>query len=190
MRTVVVGERPIELEALIERRRALGQDIFDEVWDGEYHMVPAPHGRHGTAATQLMVALEPLARLVGLTSSTQFNLGGTDDYRVPDGGYHRGPSPTMWNRTAAIVVEILSPDDETWAKFGFYAAHEVDEICVADPVARTLQWFRRDGATYATVQRSDLLDVAVAEVAGGSTGRSEAGGAGLWAAGHARDPLH
>ncbi len=37
MRTVIVGKRPPELEDLIERRHALGQDPFDEVWRGEYH---------------------------------------------------------------------------------------------------------------------------------------------------------
>ena len=28
-------------EQLLERRRALGQDVLDEVWDGVYHMNPA-----------------------------------------------------------------------------------------------------------------------------------------------------
>jgi hypothetical protein len=38
VRTVVLGPRRPELEALLERRRALGQDLFDEVWAGDYHM--------------------------------------------------------------------------------------------------------------------------------------------------------
>jgi hypothetical protein len=38
VRTIVVGPRPAELEALIERRRAIGADRYDEVWDGEYHI--------------------------------------------------------------------------------------------------------------------------------------------------------
>jgi hypothetical protein len=38
MRTVVVGERPPELEALIQRRRQLGQDLYDEVrqWPAQH----------------------------------------------------------------------------------------------------------------------------------------------------------
>jgi hypothetical protein len=46
VRTVVLGPRPPELEAVLERRRALGQDLYDEVWAGEYHMAPAPSHRH------------------------------------------------------------------------------------------------------------------------------------------------
>jgi hypothetical protein len=37
MKTVVLGPRPQALEALIQRRQALGLDIHDEVWDGAYH---------------------------------------------------------------------------------------------------------------------------------------------------------
>ncbi len=40
MRTVVLGPRPPELQALVERRRALGQDLHDEVWHGDYHVAP------------------------------------------------------------------------------------------------------------------------------------------------------
>ncbi|MDQ3680552.1 MAG: Uma2 family endonuclease [Actinomycetota bacterium] len=34
--------------------------------------------------------------------------------------------------------EIISPDDETYEKFGFYADHGVEEIIVADPAARSV----------------------------------------------------
>jgi hypothetical protein len=40
MRMVVLGERPRVLEEFIASRQALEQDVFDEVWDGEYHVVP------------------------------------------------------------------------------------------------------------------------------------------------------
>ncbi len=33
VKTVLVGERPLELEAYLERRHALGQDRFDETWE-------------------------------------------------------------------------------------------------------------------------------------------------------------
>ena len=47
MPTLVRDPQPPELEALLERRRRLGQDLFDEVWEGVLHMNPAPSGRHG-----------------------------------------------------------------------------------------------------------------------------------------------
>lgn len=37
MPTLVRDPQPMEFEALLERRRKLGQDLLDEVWDGIYH---------------------------------------------------------------------------------------------------------------------------------------------------------
>jgi Uma2 family endonuclease len=42
--------------------------------------------------------------------------------------------------TAALVVEIVSPEDETWQKLPYYAAHEVDELLILDPEKRTVDW--------------------------------------------------
>jgi hypothetical protein len=36
-----------DLKDLIERRRAIGADLYDEIWDGEYHLAPAAHPFHG-----------------------------------------------------------------------------------------------------------------------------------------------
>jgi hypothetical protein len=60
VKTVVLGPRPRELEGLIQRRRALGIDAFDEVWEGSYHAAPA-HPAHGYV--ELIVA-DPTARTV------------------------------------------------------------------------------------------------------------------------------
>ena len=57
VKTVVLVPRPRELEGLIQRRRALGIDTFDEVWEGSYHMAPAAHPAHGYVGTQLAVLL-------------------------------------------------------------------------------------------------------------------------------------
>lgn len=38
--TLVRDPQPKEFEALLERRRQLGQDRYDEVWDGVYVMNP------------------------------------------------------------------------------------------------------------------------------------------------------
>ena len=37
MRTVVVGDLPAPNAEWLMHRRALGQDLFDEVCDGQYH---------------------------------------------------------------------------------------------------------------------------------------------------------
>lgn len=165
MKTVVLGPRPAELEALIERRHELGLDLYDEVWEGSYHVVPAPHPAHGFVERRLAVLIDPAAVSRGLVGTGPFNLGEPDDYRVPDGGYHRGLPDTAFVPTAAIVVEVVSPDDETFAKFDFFAARGVDELVIADPATRTVRLFSlgQDGR-YVEVDGSGLLGVRASEL--------------------------
>lgn len=165
VKTVVLGPPSPELEEALTRRRRLGQDHFDEIWAGEYHVAPASHPWHGYIDNVLAELLGPLARAAGLVGTGPFNLGQADDYRVPDRGYHRTVPAEVWVVTAAIVVEVLSPDDETWEKFGFYGRHGVDELCVADPVTAQMSWFARDGAIYRPAESSRLLDVSVSHLA-------------------------
>jgi Uma2 family endonuclease len=66
--------------------------------------------------------------------------------------------------TAVVVVEILSPDDETFDKFGFYAGTGVDELIVVDPAERLIRCFRHDGDDYAETAGSDLLAVSSLEL--------------------------
>jgi len=159
VKTVVLGPRPAELDELIRRRRKLGVDTFDEVWEGSYHVAPAAHPAHGYIDNELAALLAPVARSVGLVGTGPFNLGDSDDYRVPDRGYHRGLPTATWVPTAAVVVEVVSPDDETYEKFGFYAAHGVDELIVADPAGCTVSCWARDGLSYREVPGSALLGV-------------------------------
>ncbi len=167
MKTVVLGPRPQALEALIRRRRQQGLDTFDEVWEGTYHVAPAAHPAPGYVHHALAVVLDPYARAAGLVATGPFNLGRPDDYRVPDHGYHRRLPEAVWVPTAAVVVEVVSPDDETFSKFSFYAAHQVDELLVADPGDRSVRCFRRDGAGYGEVADSELLGVDAARLTAG-----------------------
>ena len=166
MRTVVLGERPIELDALIRHRAVIGADTHDEVWEGEYHMAPAPNGAHAALEAELAVVLSPLAKRAGLFSRGALNLGNLNDYRVPDWSLLRHPESLTWYETAALVVENVSPGDESWQKFMFYAAHEVDEVVIVEPRDRSVRWFRREGREYEPVEHSSLLDISVADVVG------------------------
>lgn len=165
MRTVILGPRTPELDELIARRHALGHDHLDEVWNGDYHMAPAPNLRHGETVIKLVLAMQAQAARTGLLFTDQFNLGGPNNYRIPDLGLHRESRDADWVPTAALVAEVVSPHDESWLKFDHYAAHGVDEVVIADPRQRTIAWFVLgvDG-TYAAVERSRLLDLAVADV--------------------------
>jgi Uma2 family endonuclease len=164
VKTVLLGPRPPEVEAFLARRRALGQDLFDEVWEGTYHVAPASHPWHGYLDNVLAELLGPYARTAGLVGTGPFNLGDENDYRVPDRGYHRGLPSSVWVPTAAVVIEVISPDDETWAKFDFYARHGVDEICTGDPVAAELRWFTLGSGAYRESPSSELLNVGVADL--------------------------
>lgn len=167
MSTVVLESEIPEIEALKDRRRRAGLDRLDEVWEGVLHMVPAPSGGHAKIAQQLAVLLDGPARAAALTPTMhEFNLGESEeDFRVPDGGLHREFSDRVWYPTAALVVEIVSPDDETWQKLPFYAEHEVDEVLIVDPQKRSVQWLARSGKEYPEVKRSGLIDLGPGEVA-------------------------
>ena len=166
----MLGERPPELEDVIRRRRELGQDGFDEVWEGEHHLGPVAHSDHAIVASELVLALGPRARGRRLLTSGPFNLGDPQDFRVPDGGFHRSVPGTLYVPTAAVVVEVLSPDDETFRKFEFFAAHGVEEVLVASPAERWVRcWHRAGGGAeaadgYLEQAASALLGVTVAEV--------------------------
>ncbi len=165
MRTVVLGDNHPELTEWIARRRAMRQDLHDEVWHGEYHMAPAAHNYHGLLVIELALVLRELAARQGFVVGTAFNLGDdVDNFRVPDLGIHRELLDTVWVPTAAMVVEVVSPDDESWLKFDHYAVHDVDEVLIADPWDRALHLFVLADGRYEPTDRSVLLDVAVAQL--------------------------
>ena len=166
MRAVVLDPSTSGLEELLERRRRSGLDRFDEVWEGVLHMVPAPSGPHSSVEWQLARLLGPLADQAGLHAGGQFNLGeGEHDFRVPDGGLHRSPPLATWYPTAALVIEIVSPGDESWEKLPFYAARQVDEVLIVSPVTRSVDWLGLYDGEYRPIARSGLIEMSASELA-------------------------
>ena len=164
--TFVRDPQPAEFEELLERRRRLGQNRFDEVWEGVLHMNPAPSGRHGRIEAQLLAMLHGPAAAAGLTVLGQFNLGDNEhDYRVPDGGLHRDFADRVFYPTAVLVIEIVSPGDESWEKLDFYAAHRVEELLMVDPQERTVSWLGLEAREYKHLKRSRLIELGANELA-------------------------
>lgn len=162
MPTLVMDPAPAEIDELIEYRRRRDLDHYDEVWEGVLHLNPPPTGEHQYVLQQLSVLLGPLARDAGLLAIiNEFGLGrqGKDNFRVPDGGLHRGVPRGVYQSTAALVIEILSPGDESWNKLPFYAAHEVDEVLIVDPVEHAVHWLGLADGDYRPIQRSGLIDL-------------------------------
>lgn len=167
MPTLVKDPPPAEFEALLERRRRLGQDLFDEVWDGVLHVNPAPHSRHGKVDAQLAALLYEPARAGGLVESGLLNLGEPEDLRVPDRALLRPGPDAVYLPTAALVVEIVSPGDDSWRKLDFYAAHHVDELLIVDPEKRQVDWLGLTAAgDYAPLECSNLIDGGPADLSG------------------------
>jgi Uma2 family endonuclease len=101
--------------------------------------------------------LEPLIR--------EFGLGEPRDYRVPAGGLHRQHPIGIWQPTAALVVEVLSPSDESWEKLPFYAAHSVDEVLIVDPATHKVDWLTLVDGEYRPIEHSSLVDLGSSRLA-------------------------
>ncbi len=166
MRALVLDPASAGLDELLERRRLSGLGRLDEVWEGVLHMVAAPRGEHAYITQQLAVTLGPPARDAGLVPAIgRFNLGESEhDYRVPDGGVHRERPRGVWIATAAIVVEIVSPGDESWEKLPFYARQRIDEVLVVDPHERAVHWRALLADKYEPVESSALIDMSAADL--------------------------
>jgi Uma2 family endonuclease len=138
-------------EALLEERRARGADRWDEMWEGELHMVPPPSEQHQAVGTKLVRVLAPVAEAQGLEARYEtglFRPGVDDDYKVPDQLYANPGlrSERGFEGAASLVVEILSPNDETYQKLDWYASVGVAEVLVIDPETRRVELFaNRDG---------------------------------------------
>ncbi|HEV3035100.1 MAG TPA: Uma2 family endonuclease [Solirubrobacteraceae bacterium] len=165
MRTLVLDPPPQQMEELLERRRHMGADRRDEVWEGVYHMVPGPSADHSLVAQQLAVLLDAPARTAGFLVTAEFNLGAHGDFRVPDLGIHRERPRGTWIAIAAVVVEIVSPGDETWEKLPFYAEHGVDELLLVDPDSRSVELLSLKAGTYRRQEQSELIELSASELA-------------------------
>jgi Uma2 family endonuclease len=164
MRTLFV-DPPQVVEDWLAQRRALGQDRFDEVWEGEYHVAPAPGRRHARLDDLLGRALGPLADDAGLMGATACNIGSPADYRIPDRAYFRGGPDETWNPTAALVVEILSPRDESRRKLDFYFRAGVEEVLIVDPDERIVEWLARGRDGFEPADGGDLLGITSTDLA-------------------------
>ena len=163
MKTVVLGPPPQELQTLIKRRRALGLDGYDEVWNGEYHVAPAANSRHGAVQAAVLALLRAHAADPRLVVGP-FDLGTADNYRVPDGGVLRDGAGGLYLPTAALVLEVISPDDESYAKLDHYAQHGVTELIYIDPEQQDVQLRRLSADGYRLVEHLSVVDLSPEQV--------------------------
>jgi len=138
MRAVWIGVP----ESFLEERHRLGHDKKDELWEGVLHMVPPPSSAHMLLSTRLAMALQRLVEPRGLivVNSDPGVFGSGRNYRVPDIAV---VSPTRISprglEGAELVIEVLSPEDESRDKFPFYANVGVREIWLVEPSNRATE---------------------------------------------------
>ena len=160
----MLGPAPQELQVLIDRRRALGLDGHDEVWDGEYHVAPAASSRHAAVQAAVLAMLRDHVAGPHLVVGP-FNLGQAHNYRVPDGGVLRDGETRLYVATAALVLEVISPDDESYSKLDHYAQHGVSELVYVDPEQHDVQLRRLTAGAYRPVERLTVVDLSAQQVA-------------------------
>ncbi|MDQ6784851.1 MAG: Uma2 family endonuclease [Actinomycetota bacterium] len=138
-------------DSLLAERRRLGHDHFDEMWEGELHMVPAPGFRHQALESWLVETWAPVARHVGLQVTAETGLfdpavPGNSSYRRPDVVVSRPEhiSARGVEGRAELAVEIRSPGDETDAKVPFYERVGVAEMLIIDTDLSLRRWVRTE----------------------------------------------
>ncbi len=136
----------VDPQLLAERAR-LGLDGRDEMWDGELHMVPPPTQGHQLLGSRLLRVLGPLAdeRGLHLTYETGF-FRRSDDYRVPDlAAYGADVVKRRGVDGAELVIEILSPGDESRVKIPWYFARGCREVLIVEPDTLAVEMHTPDG---------------------------------------------
>jgi Uma2 family endonuclease len=152
------ARRPATYDDLLR----LPDDRVGEIVGGELYASPRPSGRHATCAFVLSGEIGP---------PFQFRRGGPggwlfmfepelhlgDETLVPDvAGWRREKLPSVPESPAVSVApdwacEILSPSTEKLdrtKKLPSYARHGVGHAWLLNPVARTLEVYRREAASW------------------------------------------
>ena len=161
---------------LLAERKRLGHDRFDEMWEGELHMVPPPSEEHQRIGTLLCAALVPIANQAGV--HVRYETGLFDPSYPADESY-RQPDLMVFDESvrsargvegaALLVIEIRSPGDETFEKQPFWERVGVAEVVVIERDDKSVRRWTRRGGGLAEAERAadgshhlDALDVTLA----------------------------
>jgi len=171
-------------EAEVLERQRLGLDVRDEEWEGVYHVTPPPSVDHQDVLAGFILFLRTLVESRGggkvLPEIGVFRGSvPVPDYRIPDLVFVAAGREGIIARDGIrggapdVVIEILSPHDESRAKFPFSAAIGVPEVVVVGPDARTAEVWKLAGGRYERVPSgpdgatiSERLQISMRTIAG------------------------
>lgn len=166
--TAVILDKSLE-RRLIARRRRLGIDHWDEVWDGVYFMSPPADVEHFGASSDLTAVLAIVVKWAGL--GEVFSGVGVSDrkenwkknFRVPDVSVFLNGNPaedceTHWFGGPDLAIEVVSPRDRSRKKIPFYEKVGTRELLIVDRKPWKLTLLRLTNGQLLEVGQSTLAD--------------------------------
>lgn len=158
-----------KVRRIIHRRRRLGLDRKDEVWNGRYIIMPDPDNVHQEFVAELVFILTLVVKRAGLGNVYP---GGnisdreekwTSNYRVPDVTVFLNDNPaenrnTHWFGGPDLAIEIVSDNDKSRKKLDFYAGVGTRELLIVDRVPWQLELFRLTDGELVSVGKSSVTD--------------------------------
>lgn len=136
----LIRDREIE-RRMIARRRRLGLDKFDEVWNGVYVMAPLANDEHQDVVGGLDALFREVIQSKRLGVSrpgvnvSDRRVGWKKNYRCPDVAVFLKETKaincdTHWFGGPDFAVEVVSPGENVMKKLGFYAKVGTRELLV------------------------------------------------------------
>ena len=141
------------VKALIRKRRATGADRYDEVWNGVYVMAPSADTEHFDLSSDWNFIIKSAlpdfkaARVHSGANVSDRSEKWTKNYRFPDVAVFFPNNPakdmgTYWFGGPDFAIEVISPDDRSRKKLGFYAKVGTRELLLIDRKPWALELYR------------------------------------------------
>ncbi|MCE9552707.1 MAG: Uma2 family endonuclease [Planctomycetes bacterium] len=154
-------------EALIAERRARGADHHDEVWEGVYMIPPLADDEHQyliAELTSILVETVQRPRLGQVrpgVNVSDLRREWTKNYRCPDvavrlEGGQAEIRDSYWLGGPDFLVEVVSPDDQTYEKLPFYQSIGTREVLVIERRPWTLSLYHLTDGKLVETGRSTL----------------------------------
>ena len=161
----LIIDDPHQVKRIIRRRRLMGGDRYDEVWDGVYVMAPLADNVHQEISGDLTAALKQAAGIPGGRFFPGVNVSDRPDdwkknFRCPDVAVYLPGNPaedreSHWLGGPDFAAEIISPYDRSRKKFEFYAQVGVRELLLVSRKPWRLELYRQDAGAWTKVGVSD-----------------------------------
>ena len=143
---------------IVRNRESADSGHRDEVWEGEYFVMPDPNNEHQGLIGKLVlflgiaVTLRNLGTVVPGGNISDRVDDWTQNYRIPDVAVYLNETSavdrgTHWFGGPELAIEIVSPEDLSREKLPFYAKVGTREVLIIDRDPWTLELYRlREGS--------------------------------------------